>query len=57
MDSEKITWCIVGSNKRPCANCRKETYNVSLSFECPMCSEACDNLQYLEYEDALKRDF
>lgn len=52
---DKISWCIVGQNKRPCFNCNKETYNVSLTFECPMCSEECDNVKYREYEDELKK--
>jgi hypothetical protein len=55
MGKEIINWCIVGKSQRPCANCGKETYNVSLSFECPMCSEECDNVKYREYEEALKK--
>ena len=44
MNEEK--WCIVGKASRPCWNCEKKTYNVSLAFETPMCSEECDDEKY-----------
>ena len=53
--NEDIRWCIEGSIKRPCWNCGKDTYNVSLAFETPMCSEECDNVKYREYEEELKK--
>lgn len=55
MDKEKINWCIVGSTKGKCWNCGKPTYNVSLAFEAPMCSEECDNVIYREYEEEVSR--
>ena len=51
----KENWCIVGDSLRPCWNCKKETYNVSLAFETPMCSEECDNEKYKWYEEEVEK--
>lgn len=52
IDKEKIAWFIIGSTLRPCVNCGQKTLNVSILFECPMCSEKCENEKYKEYEEA-----
>ena len=46
---------IEGTQLRPCWNCGKETLNVSISFESPMCSEECDNIKYKWYEEEVRR--
>ena len=51
----KENWCIVGDSLRPCWNCKKETYNVSLAFETPMCSEKCDDEKYEWYEEEVEK--
>ena len=48
-------WCIIGSSLRPCWNCKKDTHNVSLAFETPMCSEECDNEKYKWYEEEVEK--
>lgn len=48
-------WCIIGEALRPCWNCEKKTYNVSLAFETPMCSEECDNEKYKWYEEEVEK--
>jgi hypothetical protein len=54
LHKENINWCIVGSTKKPCWNCGKETYNVS-SFESPMCSEECENVKYRGYLKTIEK--
>ena len=46
---------IKGTTKLPCWNCKTLTFFVSISFEAPMCSYACDKAKTREYWEAFRR--
>jgi len=50
-----MSMIIQGTSEASCWNCEKPTKNISLTFECHMCSEECDNEKFKEYMEACKQ--
>lgn len=45
--------CIKLQDRRPCWNCQRLTAYVDLAFEAHLCCEACRDVKWAEYFEAL----